>query len=1285
MNSQAKPARGARVGVMAAVLVAVLLASTGRSYVAAAGPSSPYSSLASASLHVSSSAAGASGVGYVVRFRTSSEGALVAGAGTIMLVAPPGTVLPTSGTLSPAGSPAPVEVGATVSDGGSVMAITVPIAVKAGTQLELSLQGVTNAPSPGPQRFQISTSSDLDPTTTAVDLQGVGHALGSVDNASAQASSSAGDASAANMTVAFSIPPGGTLAGGTGEIFLLGPPGTDFAGGAATLTDAASGLLNRSAAFTTLGERSGAIFVPATLKPGDRVVLTVHNVTNTGAAGTQILEVATSADQAWVDTSFPVVAPTSVADVSVSSSSSSAGATATNLTVTFRASGSGGLIADQGVISLLGPPGETFGTTGLVRDLTTGQSHSYWGALGGVSVLDGDSLLSVVTPIDIRPHDTVEVIASPASNPGSVGRQSVSVTTTSDTVPAVASFAATAPTSVSSPTVTVSATPSAGGGKTYTISFRTSATGSLVLGQGWIEVFGPPGTVFSTTGTISDETTHTSGGFSGYAGTSLGPEGRWLALRPGIAIGAKNEVVVTDAGVTPSPFAWSSGVTVLTTSDTRPAVAPFRAGGTTPPSGVAGASAHCSTTAAAATDVTCSFSFVASRSGALARGTGTVTVIGPQGFEMSGAATMTDLTTKASGGAYAVFHGSGQEIGSFVAPVAIRAGDRVSLSIRGVTLPVVPGHLELSLATSADISPAPLTIVTQPTSTVTLLSTAESSAAPGASDVTYTVDLAASPLGSLSLDAGTITLVAAAGTTLGTSLLVDDLTRHTQAGTGDSTPGDNGSAVSFVVPVAIGGGDRLQLVMTGVRNPPAAVGQLTVTTSSDDALESPAPVGRNRWISTIAASLRTPREAFSPAKSIPANASLAALVALFLSFPSSLFNQTFFDNYADIVAWWERRTRRLRDAKWLRALRARRQGRRGAATARSEREAERTKFVVVFVAGAVLASLNDPTFLHSLASLVTLPTVALSMLISITVPAVAALLYHRRRYHRAPWRWHSLPAGLAVGAACVLFSRLTGFEPGYLYGVMCSVLFTRKLGKEPTGHVAFLSTLAVLLVAVGAWFAWVPVAGAAAAHSNSVGLGFLEDFLAATFVGGLVGSFFSLIPVKGFAGFKIRLWNPRAWLALYFVVVLALMQVLLRPSTRANAPMSHAPLVGTIAAFLVAALGSVVFFEHFERKRRDAAAKTPSVQQRLHALVAAARRGSAAGPAGDEPGEEPGEKPESESAEEAAEAEPRRRRSRHGDGRGLPPGTVPDAPRPVTVGSLPPSGREGVSGDAPAS
>ena len=63
----------------------------------------------------------------------------------------------------------------------------------------------------------------------------------------------------------------------------------------------------------------------------------------------------------------------------------------------------------------------------------------------------------------------------------------------------------------------------------------------------------------------------------------------------------------------------------------------------------------------------------------------------------------------------------------------------------------------------------------------------------------------------------------------------------------------------------------------------------------------------------------------------------------------------------------------------------------------------------------------------------------------------------------------------------VVFSRLIHFEPGYLYGFVCGVLFTRELPTNEKGHLAALSVCTTLVLSALAWIAWIPVNAAALA------------------------------------------------------------------------------------------------------------------------------------------------------------------------------------------------------------
>ena len=255
----------------------------------AGADSPPYGSVTGATAHLSSLASGATGVTWVVRFRTSGAGALVAGYGTVTLIAPPGTVLPTSGILSDPGSsagPAPAPAEAAVTAGGAIANFTVPSKVSSDTEVELSLSGVTNPPASGPQSLAVTTSSDIDPATVTFSLKGSGRNLGRVISPTVQLSSAAAGASQLNLEVTFTLPAGGSLAASTGEIFLVGPPGETFGDGGTIkdLTTGKSGGFNGVlGGVTVIG--NGAVLAVSTTIPlnaGDRVLLTNSGAANPG-------------------------------------------------------------------------------------------------------------------------------------------------------------------------------------------------------------------------------------------------------------------------------------------------------------------------------------------------------------------------------------------------------------------------------------------------------------------------------------------------------------------------------------------------------------------------------------------------------------------------------------------------------------------------------------------------------------------------------------------------------------------------------------------------------------------------------------------------------------------------------------------------------------------------------------------------------------------------------------------------------------------------------------------
>ncbi len=140
-----------------------------------------------------------------------------------------------------------------------------------------------------------------------------------------------------------------------------------------------------------------------------------------------------------------------------------------------------------------------------------------------------------------------------------------------------------------------------------------------------------------------------------------------------------------------------------------------RAGGTgraeAPAGSVGGASVSLSTRAAGAARVVYAVAFTASSGGALASGSGTVTLAGPAGTvfdNQQGQYLFRDVTSGATGGVFG-FQGTDSAGGSSITepvPIAIAAGDQVTVAAQGVASAPGAGSKQLAISTSSDTSTA---------------------------------------------------------------------------------------------------------------------------------------------------------------------------------------------------------------------------------------------------------------------------------------------------------------------------------------------------------------------------------------------------------------------------------------------------------------------------------------------------------------------------------------------------------------------------------------------------
>jgi hypothetical protein len=378
-------------------------------------------------------------------------------------------------------------------------------------------------------------------------------------------------------------------------------------------------------------------------------------------------------------------------------------------------------------------------------------------------------------------------------------------------------------------------------------------------------------------------------------------------------------------------------------------------------------------------------------------------------------------------------------------------------------------------------------------------------------------------------------------------------------------------------------------------------------------------------------SVPTPAEVTLDPIIVAQTVALAAAVVVFIPFPSALFDSTFEANYAEIMGWIhsaKRRFRRLRDrlATWGLGVLARLRGRAPAeATDIAQPSAPvadrlapgddvpgrdgwttRWRIAGALLLGALLCCFLDPTFGLGLTSLATFAgmTVGLAVtMLAFDLPRAVAYLRTKEpdsppastdalddtstaEGTRARPYVRALPAGLAIAAGCVALSRVTDFQPGYLYGVVIGVAAQRKLSEAAASRVAAAATVLMLAAGYAAWLGLGQVGGTEGEGPDALAAIAVRTTLVTIVVAGLQGAMLSLLPMRRMPGGKIRMWNPRVWGVLAFVALVGFWHILVNPSTGYLADSSRTPLLTIVALLALFGLGSVSFWGAFELRRR---------------------------------------------------------------------------------------------------
>lgn len=395
--------------------------------------------------------------------------------------------------------------------------------------------------------------------------------------------------------------------------------------------------------------------------------------------------------------------------------------------------------------------------------------------------------------------------------------------------------------------------------------------------------------------------------------------------------------------------------------------------------------------------------------------------------------------------------------------------------------------------------------------------------------------------------------------------------------------------------------------------------------------------------STISSSLASPSQAFGSVGHTVLNAVIAGAAVLFIAFPSQLFNHTFQENYVEIAEWWRRRIgSRTRLRRWLSDLFAAgavmpATAAAGVASSDESLDPDPTvtepmsasvlveaapaalateamlvietevvevpkrsviarmraipglsrRVIAVIAIGGLFGVALDPRVGLNATSFTSYLAVLASTVIGIALPGFIIHRYRKIRGRGLAFELTAIPIGLAIALVCVVVSRITSFQPGYLYGIICGVSFADTLNTKEQGHTVALAMLGTVGLATLAWLLWIPVDHLAAHQGEFWPVVLLDDLLATIFTGGIVGATIGSFPLRFLPGGTVAAWHKGAWAVIATVVTFLFVSVMLNPSTGGHP--GHAGLVTIFGLLIAFGGGSVWFYLHFERKKKEPA------------------------------------------------------------------------------------------------
>jgi hypothetical protein len=233
------------------------------------------------------------------------------------------------------------------------------------------------------------------------------------------------------------------------------------------------------------------------------------------------------------------------------------------------------------------------------------------------------------------------------------------------------------------------------------------------------------------------------------------------------------------------------------------------------------------------------------------------------------------------------------------------------------------------------------------------------------------------------------------------------------------------------------------------------------------------------------------------------------------------------------------------------------------------------------VVTALVFSLLDPSSGFDATTAVLVLALALVVAILISLHDLARLPYLNKKFGRPAAAFGVYPFSLILAAVLVVVSRVAGFEPGYVFGIVGTLAVKEAVTERDEAKTLAVVGAGFLGLALVTWWLWNPIVDEATKPDPSGLIVFLDALLSGLWLTAVTGVVFGFTPMRGFDGGQVRAWSRKAWLAIWAAGMFVLVQLYLHPSAGRWGGLDDTSMRTALSVWLLFLVAGILFWAWF--------------------------------------------------------------------------------------------------------